>query len=685
MLDVSLPVAFLNFAVYTGTCGTLSPFACSDAAIMSKTLTNLTVGTTYYLRIYGTTTDSQFQTFTVCITVPSFCSNSESICGVNNYINSTGMASLGTIGCLYTSPNPTFFTVKIAESGPVNLLITQSTINSTFPNLDVDYAAWGPFTDQTAACNFVGNSFPYAPPSIDGNATTLLTGCSYSAAPTENLHIDNAQAGQYYIILITNFSNQPGIINVSQSNVSEAGAGSIDCAGIRLNAFMDYNANGVQDNGEPNSPIGQFHYTVNNDGNEHLITSSTGSYIIYNQNLSDLYNLSYTVDSDYSALYTIPSSFANISVATGSMTTYNFPLTSLQPYNDLGVTVVPLSAPRAGTHYKVKIIYTNFGSQTISASSLTFTNNPGTSITDISQTGTTTTPTGFTYDFTALAPYESRSMIVTLAVPAMPAVYLGQLLTNSVSITPPTGDVVASNNANSTTQAVTGSYDPNDKVESHGEQILFSSFTSNDYLEYTIRFENNGTAGALNITVNDLLDSKLDETSIVMLAASHTYSLDRLGNNLTWKFNNIQLPVSIPNTDIGKGFVKFKIKPKPGYAVGDIIPNTAQIYFDTNPAIVTNTFNTKFVTTLGNDLFTESSILLFPNPTTNLVQVTITNSPETIDNITIYDVLGKNVMTITAIASNQKTIDASTLAKGIYLVEITTEHHFKQIKKLIVQ
>ncbi len=685
ILNLSIPGIYLHFAIYTGSCGTLTPFACTDSNLMSKTLTNLTIGTTYYVRIYSTGTSAQSPTFNLCITIPSNCSNSESICGVNNYTNTSGVASLGTIGCLISSPNPTFFTVKIAESGPVNLLITQKTIDATYANLDVDYAAWGPFTDQTAACNFVGNAFPFQDPSLDGNATTQLTGCSFSAAPIENLHISNAQAGQYYILLITNYSNQPGIINVSQSNVNTVGAGSIDCAGIRLNAFMDYNANGVQDNGEPNSPIGQFHYTVNNDGNEHLITSSTGSYIIYNQNLSDLYNLSYTVNSDYSALYTVPSSFANVSVATGSMTTYNFPLVSLQAYNDLGVTIVPINAPRAGTNYKVKIIYTNFGSQTIAAGTLTFTNNPGTSITGISQTGTTATPTGFTYAFTALAPYESRSMIVTLAVPAMPAVYLGQLLSNSVSITPPTGDVVASNNANNATQAVAGSYDPNDKVESHGEQILFSSFTQNDYLEYTIRFENNGTAGALNITVNDLLDSKLDETSIVMLAASHTYSLDRLGNNLTWKFNNIQLPVSIPNTDIGKGFVKFKIKPKPGYAVGDIIPNTAQIYFDTNPAIVTNTFNTTFVTTLGNDLFTESSIRLFPNPTTNLVQVTITNSPETIDTITIYDVLGKNVMSISAIASNQKTIDASTLAKGIYLVEITTEHHLKQIKKLIVQ
>ena len=685
ILDISVPATFLNFAVYTGTCGTLSPFACSGLNIMSKTLSNLTIGTTYYLRVYSLAANTPALTFNVCITVPSTCSNSESICGVNNYTNSTGVASLGTIGCLYTSPNPTFFTLKIAESGPVHLLITQSTTTSQTANLDVDYAAWGPFTDQTAACNFVGNAFPFPTPSIDGNSTTQLTGCSYSAAATENLHIDNAQAGQYYIILITNFSNRSGIINVSQSNVNEAGAGSIDCSGIRLNAFMDYNANGVQDNDEPNSPLGQFHYVINNNGNEHLITSSTGSYTIYNQNLSDLYNLSYTVNSDYSALYSVPSSFSNVSVATGLMTTYNFPLSSIQPYNDLGVTMVPLTAPRAGTHYKVKIIYTNFGSQTIPASTLTFTNNAGTTISEISDTSATATATGFTYAFTNLAPYETRSLIVTLAVPAVPAVFLGQLLTNTVTIAPPSGDLVASNNDNSATQAIIGSYDPNDKVESHGEEILFSEFTSNDYLEYTIRFENNGTAGALNITVNDLLDSKLDENSILMLAASHPYNLDRLGNNLTWNFNNIQLPVSIPNSDIGKGFVKFKIKPKPGYAVGDIIPNTAQIYFDTNPAIVTNTFNTKFVTALGNELFNESSIRLFPNPTNNLVQITITNSPETIDQITVYDVLGKNVMSISAINSSQITIDASTLAKGIYLVEITTEHHLKQIKKLIVQ
>lgn len=671
----------LNFVVYSGTCDSLNQIYCSTANSTIGLINNLTVGATYYLRVYSNTNTPQSVTFNICITVPSTCADSQSICGLTNYSNSTGVPSLGTIGCLFTAPNATYFTLKIAQSGDVNLLLTQSTIGSTLPNLDVDYAAWGPFNSPNDACAAISAG---QAPGI-GVPVTITTGCSYSAAATENLNIANAQAGQYYIILITNFSNQVGFINVSQSNTNAVGAGSIDCSGIRLNAFIDTNANGTQDNGELNFPLGQFHYEVNNNGNSHSIISPSGTYMLYDYNPSNLYNLSYTINSDYSTQYSTPNGFTNVNVASGTMNTYNFPITILQNYTDLGVTIAPLRSPRAGTNYTVKIVYTNNGTQTLASGMVTFNTNAGTTITNISQTGTTAITNGFTYTFTNLLPYESRTILVTISVPSIPNVSLGQLLTNTVSVTPPSGDTVSNNNSNSSTQAVIGSYDPNDKLEGHGEKILFSSFTSSDYLEYTIRFENNGTAGALNVLVNDVLDNKLAENTLVMLSASHNYTLDRLGNNLTWKFNNIQLPVAVPDTEIGKGYIKFKIKPKPGYAVGDIIPNTAEIFFDSNPAIVTNTFNTQFVSALGNALFTESSINLYPNPANSLVQIALQNTTEIIDSIVIYDILGKKVSQISSVASNQSTIDVSNLSKGIYLVEISTENHLKQIKKLIIQ
>lgn len=670
----------LNFSVYSGTCDSLTPFYCSTANAVSGMLNNLTVGTTYYLRVYSNLSTPQTTTFNICISVPSTCASSQSICGLNNYVNTTGVSSLGTIGCLSSTPNPTYFTVRIAVTGPVNLLLTQ-TSNLTTPNLDVDYAAWGPFASPTEACAAISGG---QAPGI-GVPVTQTTGCSYSAAPSETLNIADAVAGQYYVLLITNYSNDPGWISVSQSNANAVGAGSIDCSGVRLNAFLDSNSNGTQDSGEPNFPLGQFHYEINNSGNPHAIISPTGSYILYDEVAANVYNLSYSINGDYNTLYTTPAGFTNVNPSLGAMTVYNFPVTATQVYTDLGVTIVPQSSPRAGASYTVKITYSNNGTQTIAAGNLTFNNNAGTTITNISQSGTVPITNGFTYAFTDLLPFETRSIIVTISVPTIPTVSLGQLLTNTASITPPTGDTVANNDTSSATQAIVASYDPNDKVEGHGEKIIYSSFTADNYLEYTIRFENNGTASALDVVVKDLLDGQLDENTLVMLASSHNYYLDRLGKNLTWTFNNIQLPVSVPNTDIGKGFVKFKIKPKAGFAIGDVIPNTAEIYFDSNPAIVTNTFNTIFVTTLGNEFFTENSIILYPNPANTLVQVALQNSTEIIDSITIYDVLGKKVNQIPHIASNQSIIDVSQLSKGIYLVEITTESSLKQIKKLIIQ
>jgi uncharacterized repeat protein (TIGR01451 family) len=666
--------ANINQALYSGACGNLTLVNCSIGAEQGVAHNNLIVGETYYLRVFSNLITPQTVTFNLCVTTQPNCEEGQSICGVTNYANTTGITSLGTIGCLFTSPNPTYFSIKISNSGSVNMLLTQTTIGGTTPNLDVDYAAWGPFASQSEACAAISSGVP--------NLTGLTTGCSYSPSATENFNIANAIAGEYYIILITNFSNQAGFINVI---VQPTSTGSIDCSGIRLNAFLDTNNNGTQEIGEQNFPLGQFQYEVNNDSNVHNITSPTGIYTLYDQLLANTYDLGYTINSDYNLMYSTTANFADVVVASGSLTTYNFPITILQNYNDLSVVIVPENAPRAGTTYKNKIVYTNNGNQALASGTLTFNNDPGTTITTISQAGTTSITNGFTYEFTNLLPFESRTITVTMTVPAIPTVFIGQLLANTASIIPPSGDAVVANNNSTSTQAIIAAYDPNDKTESHGDKIVFSSFTTNDYLYYTIRFENTGTVGALNVAINDVLDNQLDETTLVMIGASHSYTLDRLGNNLNWNFDNIQLPVSVANTDIGKGYINFKIKLKPGFAIGDIIPNTASIYFDTNPAIVTNTFNTEFVATLGIDNFESSNLIVFPNPANDSVQINLQNTSETIDAILINDILGKNIRSITNVSSNQNTIDVSNLSQGIYFVTITTENNLKLVKKLVIE
>jgi len=107
------------------------------------------------------------------------------------------------------------------------------------------------------------------------------------------------------------------------------------------------------------------------------------------------------------------SSYPNVNVVIGGgMVTYNFPISTLQSYSDVGVAVVPYTAPRAGTTYKNVIVYANLGNQPIAAGTITYTCNAGTTIATVSQTGTTNIPNGFTYDFTNLLPFETRTIIV---------------------------------------------------------------------------------------------------------------------------------------------------------------------------------------------------------------------------------------------------------------------------------
>lgn len=613
------------------------------------------------------------RTFANC-NLASVCSLANSLCGSLGipFQNTINFPSSGGQGCLGTTPNPTWFYLPVSNSGTINLIVQQS-VNPSFnsgANIDVDYIVYGPFTDATSPCN--GQLTP-----------NNIVSCSYSASAIEYPVIPNAVVGQYYLIMVTNFSNIQGYIRISDLGNSQ---GAINCNGIRLNAFLDTNSNGIQDNGENNFPLGQFHYEMNNNEILHNITSPTGIYNIYENNPLNSYNLSYTIDAAYAAMYAITTSnYNNINVANGSgITTYNFPVTIIQSYNDLAVTIIPQNAPRPGFTYTNKIFYANIGNQPIASGSVSFNKDVATTITSISQSGTVSTPTGFTYDFTNLLPFEYREITVTFQVPTIPTVNAGDYLTNTASILPLTNDIVLENNSSSLSQMIINAYDPNDKMESHGPEILHSSFTSEDYLYYTIRFENTGNASAINVRINDILDSRLDESSIKMISASHTYVLDRVANNLTWKFDNIMLPVSVANTNIGKGYVMFKVKPKPGYSVGDVISNTASIYFDFNPAIITNTFTTTFVATLETTLFENSSFVVYPNPAQDEVTITSSNG-NYIKAITIYDIVGKTILSQDGNNEFIQTINTSELNSGIYLLQITDSNNQQTTKKLIIK
>jgi hypothetical protein len=186
-----------------------------------------------------------------------------------------------------------------------------------------------------------------------------------------------------------------------------------------------------------------------------------------------------------------------------------------------------------------------------------------------------------------------------------------------------------------------------------------------------------GTADAETVVVTDLLDAKLDPSTIRVVHATHAYLLDRIDNNLTFTFENIGLPPSVSNTAIGKGHIVFEVKPQPGYAVGDVITNTAGIVFDFNPAIITNTVSSTFVEFLGVAEFAIGDLTVFPIPAQSFVNIECKSG--LIDTISVIDILGKTVLT-TAPQSSSAALDVSHLVSGAYFAKISSNGKQKTVK-----
>ena len=160
----------------------------------------------------------------------NLCISAERICFQNGLYTfpagvNTGSAEAGPdYSCLRTQPNPAWFFVEMQEPGNISIYMY------TTPSHDIDFCCWGPFADLNVCPN--------------GLTSNKVVSCSYSASATETCQIpSSAQPGEYYIMVITNYSNQTCNINFSKSG----GTGNSDCTGsdyyVTSNSPVCYGSN----------------------------------------------------------------------------------------------------------------------------------------------------------------------------------------------------------------------------------------------------------------------------------------------------------------------------------------------------------------------------------------------------------------------------------------------------------
>lgn len=359
----------------------------------------------------------------------------------------------------------------------------------------------------------------------------------------------------------------------------------------------------------------------------------------------------------------------------GNIDTIDFCIEPIGLINDLSVTLYPLNEPRPGFNVKYLLVFKNLGTTTLTGqTSIQFDESKIQFLNSII-TPSTITSNSLVYEFIDLAPFEIKSTILNFEVFAPPTVNIGDSILFNTIITPISGDNSQTDNEHSLNQIVIGSYDPNDIKCLEGDEVLITD--SDEYLHYIIRFQNTGTASAINVKVEHLLDQRLDWKSLQIEEMSHNGRITVTNESLVeFMFHNINLPHSSFNEEESNGYIAFKIKPKDNIIeLGDIVSATANIFFDFNPPIITNTENTQYVSTLRSDSFSIESVQIYPNPVDNKFFIKSLNEIQLIE---IYSSLGRKVFE----SNYLNTIDVSNLKSGVYFITIFTAKG-KEVKKII--
>jgi Leucine-rich repeat (LRR) protein len=436
---------------------------------------------------------------------------------------------------------------------------------------------------------------------------------------------------------------------------------------------LDINNNGCDSNDyHPND----LKVTLNDGINSGTTFSNNGNFTFFTQ--TGNFTLTPQFQNPYFTVSPLNATL-NFPTLDGSTQTQNFCITPLGIHNDLEITLIPSESARPGydTHYL--LVYKNKGNQTLSGTvNLNF-NDAVLDFVSATPTLDSQTANNLNWNYANLIPFESRTIYFTLNVNGpteTPAVNIGDILNYVATINPITGDETPSDNTFNLNQTVVGSFDPNDKTCLEGNSILPEKI--GDYLHYLIRFQNSGTAPAENIVVKDIIDdTKFDVASLQLTASSHPQVTRITGNKVEFIFENINLPAEQDNEPASHGFIAFKIKTKNTLVLGNTVSNTANIYFDYNFPITTNTTSTT-VTALNTNEFENTSVAISPNPTKNYVHI---SSKDVINSVQLFDVQGRLIET--QLKDNETvTFDLSDKNSGIYFLKVSTENGVK-VEKVI--
>ncbi len=479
--------------------------------------------------------------------------------------------------------NPTFSVSDACNGSPTG-------------NLSINLHPYPAINNNTFNSNLI-SSYTGAGNAVTSKYKTIITDSvnntvGYRAVQDSLLDYKNLLPGNYTLKVFTGDTiYSQGIPNIQDSILIYSTPFTIvndpNCSLVKGRVFGDYNSNCSYGFGDI-----LFSGTLVelNPGGYSSVTNAAGEFFIP------------VVNGTYTLKQYAPYQFAQVCPDTTTFTiniTTPGTLVDVQVADSVNVNPdlqvgISGNQPRPGFNHHYKIDVRNLTPKIIPAQTLTVSYDTTLNFVNAVPAPATNSNGVLMFTGISLPPFGTASFQINTVVPSTTP--LGTVLNASALITTVVGETIISNNIDSISQTVAGSFDPNDKaVMPHGFDAA-GYITAAQQLKYTIRFQNTGTDTAFAVMIADTLPLSLNKYSLSVLNTSHPFTYEfASGNVVKFHFDNILLPDSNSNEPASHGYIKFKIDQIPGNAAGTVIQNNAAIYFDFNSPVITNTVtNTVF-------------------------------------------------------------------------------------------
>ncbi|MBK7681655.1 MAG: SprB repeat-containing protein [Bacteroidetes bacterium] len=583
-------------------------------------------------------------------------------CGANNgsvtLMFSGGVAPyyVNFSGLLVGSPQGQPLVIPNLAPGGYGFSVTDASSVICTGSANVTISSWG----NPIQVNFT-ISHPTCPTCTDGSIQTTISGglppYFYQWSNGSTLLNQSGLGAGIYVLYVY---DSTGCSSADTVVLSYGGANIYSISGKAYYDIDNDSAFGIND-----IPLAQQQIEKQPSG-QIFYTDQNGDYILGDTS-NAVFSLTHLSTNGFSVSDGVTSH--GVVVGAANLSGLNFNLAPDSMFHSISASTFTV-IPRCNSSVAFQTCITNQGTY-IDSGSVTFNFDPLMTYTNSNPAGVVS-GNSITFTYSNLLPMETRTFFSTYLLPGAG----NTMYTSTHASTFDGSGSLLSTDTNLNAFVVLCSWDPNDKeVSPIGVGANHQVFMDEE-LRYLIRFQNTGNDTAFNIIVTDTISPKLNINSLFVISTSHLCWIEKIGGELMrFHFDDILLPDSNVNEPASHGYIYFRIKGSQTNPDPTVVTNSANIYFDFNPPVITNSTLTTFSnSTVGIAPISgkeAGTIRLSPHPMNESTLLLFDGIKDHTHLLELMDISGRTVIPNISFKGTSYLLQRESLSSGTYFIKIT--------------